>query len=244
MSDTSFKRHLPIQGTYNIRDLGGYDAGGAVTLWRRVLRADGLHRIDEEGMDVLIREGVASVIDLRSSVERAAQPNPFSLNDRVRYHSVSLFDSLAPTYGPQTDTLYELYVRALSERRAAIADVLTLIADAEGDTVLFHCTAGKDRTGLIAALLLGNAGVGAEIIVDDYALTKEMIAPLLEDILQNAALHGTDAEGLKPLLACAPETMRATLAHIVAEYRSIAGYLAHAGLSDAASARLRARLVG
>jgi len=243
MSDISFQRHLPIAGTYNIRDLGGYSAGEGTTLWRRMLRADGLHRVDGEGMAALVHEGVATVIDLRNAAERAAQPNPFRDNGRVRYHAISLFDNLAPTYGPQSDTLFELYICALSERRSAIAEVLTLIAEAEGDTVLFHCTAGKDRTGLIAALLLANAGVEMETIVEDYALTKDMIAPLLGEFLQNAALHGTDAEGLKPFLACAPETMRATLAHIVAKYRSIADYLIHAGLSEGMTARLRSRLL-
>ncbi|MCD2172096.1 tyrosine-protein phosphatase [Rhizobium sp. C4] len=237
-------RHLPIDGTFNIRDLGGYSAGAAETLWRRILRADGLHRITEAGRDTLVSEGVRTVIDLRRPAELEAQPNPFAADTRVRYVNVSLFENLAPTYGPQIDTLHALYVRALEERMEVIASILTVIAEAEAGAVLFHCTAGKDRTGLIAALLLVNAGVADDDIIADYALTGRMIAPLLEDILAHAAEQGMDEEAMRPLLACAPETMRATLAHIGERHGSIAHYLNALGLGDAVAGRLKSKLTG
>jgi protein-tyrosine phosphatase len=237
-------RHLPIEGTFNIRDLGGYSAGEATTLWRRFLRADGLHRLTEAGRDRLVGEGVRTVIDLRRPAETEAQPNPFASDGRVRYSTVSLFENLAPTYGPQIDTLHSLYVRALEERAETIAMILTLIAEAEDGAVLFHCTAGKDRTGLIAALLLGNAGVREDQIIADYALTGRMIAPLIEEILAHAVAQGTAEDAMRPLLACAPETMRATLAHIGDRHGSVAGYLKFSGLGDDARARLKNKLTG
>ncbi|MBB6486327.1 tyrosine-protein phosphatase [Rhizobium lusitanum] len=183
-------RHLPVNGTYNVRDLGGYRAGAKTTLWRRVLRADGLHRLDEEGMASLVGEGVRVVIDLRNATELEHQPNPFSCNEAVRYHNISLFDTLAPSYKPGTDTLLDLYIQALRERRQAIAKVISLIAEGDEDTVLFHCTAGKDRTGIIAALLLATAGVDTAEILEDYALTGRMIAPMVDEILANAVGAG------------------------------------------------------
>ena len=89
-------RHLPVKGTYNVRDLGGYAAGTGETRWRRILRADGLHRLDDAGMEALVAEGVTTVIDLRHADELATHPNPFSANPAVHYHNVSLFDRLAP----------------------------------------------------------------------------------------------------------------------------------------------------
>lgn len=243
--DTKAMRHLPIKGTYNIRDLGGYSAGLTTTLWRRVLRADGLHRLDEEGMASLVSEGVHVVIDLRNATELEHQPNPFGRNEAVRYHNISLFDALAPTYRPNTDTLLDLYIRALRERRQAIGEVLSLIAEADDDgVVLFHCTAGKDRTGIIAALLLATAGVDTATILEDYALTGPMIAPMIDDILANAVAQGGDIEKFRPLLACEPGTMAATIDFIETEYRSAADYLVWAGLRPAAIERLRKRLLG
>ncbi|MBN8952476.1 MULTISPECIES: tyrosine-protein phosphatase [unclassified Rhizobium] len=237
-------RHLPVKGTYNVRDLGGYSAGEATTLWRRVLRADGLHRLDDEGMAVLTGEGVRVVIDLRNGTELTHQPNPFSRNEAVRYHNISLFDTLAPTYRPDADTLLDLYVRALRERREAICAVLSLIADADDGVVLFHCTAGKDRTGIIAALLLLTAGVDTTTILEDYSLTGSLIAPMVDDILANAVAQGADIEKFRPLLACDPATMAATIAFIEQEYRTVADYLGWAGLPAETVSRLRQRLLG
>ncbi|MFV7878499.1 tyrosine-protein phosphatase, partial [Enterococcus faecium] len=112
------------------------------------------------------------------------------------------------------DVLLDLYIEALERRGAAIVAVLEALAEAPDGTVLFHCTAGKDRTGLIAALVLALAGVDAETIVDDYARTGIHIAPLLSTIMAEAEARGMDPEALRPLLACEPVTMASTLDHL------------------------------
>lgn len=237
-------RHLPVKGTYNVRDLGGYVTSEGETRFRRVLRADGLHRLDDEGMAVLVGEGVTTVIDLRHPGELETHPNPFGRNAAVRYHNVSLFDRLEPVVQPGGDVLLELYKLALTTRQAAIADVLTTIAEAPEGTVLFHCTAGKDRTGIVAALLLAIAGVEAGLIVEDYAETGARIAPMVEEIIADAAARGADAETFRPLLASDPATMVATIAYLEAKYGSARDYLAAIGLDDATIGALKARLVG
>lgn len=241
---SQLNRHIPVKGTFNVRDLGGYAAGSGQTRWRRILRSDGLHRLDEQGMDLLVGEGVTTVIDLRHDDELANQPNPFSTSGAVDYHNVSLFSQLVPTREPGGDLLLELYKMALTERQPAIARVLTIIADAPQGTVLFHCTAGKDRTGIISALLLALAGVEATVIVDDYALTGDMIAPMVEEIIADAAARGADAEAFRPLLASEPATMAATIRHLEITYGSIAAYLESIGLEPETIQRLRNRLVG
>jgi protein-tyrosine phosphatase len=249
--DLQYDRHLPLSGTYNIRDLGGYAAGTATTQWRRVLRADALHRLDEAGVAALVLAGVRMVIDLRHADELESAPNPFSTHEEVRYLNVSLFDGLTPPprdgldeNGHQFDLLLEFYKLALAERQGAIRDVLGAIADAPEGAVLFHCTAGKDRTGITAALLLALSGVDADAIVADYALTGEMIAPMLEELIEGARARGADIEAFKPLLASNPETMRRLLDHIDDRYGSISAYLATVGLDAETQTRLQRRLLG
>lgn len=241
-------RHLPIPGTYNIRDLGGYATrDGSQTQWRRVLRADSLHRLGGAGVDALIGEGLGTIIDLRHAGELAAAPNPFRAREGISYVNISLFENLAP--GPEMAAAHDgnlllgLYVRALKARREAIRDVLLTIADAGEGTVLFHCTAGKDRTGIIAALALLVAKVGHQQILDDYALTATMIAPMLEGLIDDAAARGVDPEGFKPLLAAEPTTMSALLAHIDTDLGGVHEYLDTIGIDTKTRAKLRARLL-
>lgn len=242
--NSPLSRHIAIAGAYNIRDLGGYRTPDGETAWRRVLRADALHRLDAEGVASLVEAGVATVIDLRHNNECAEQPNPFARHHAVRYHNVSLFADLAPTAEPGEDALFVLYRKALDERCETIARVLTLIAEAGEGAVLFHCTAGKDRTGIIAALLLAIAGVETALILEDYALTAEMIAPMIEELVEGAKTRGIAAEGFMPFLAAEPATMAMTIEHIETTYGSMRGYLTRIGLSQDTIGKLAKRLSG
>jgi len=238
-------RHLPIKGTYNVRDLGGYaTASGSQTQWRRLLRADALHRMDDAAVDALLDTGVTTVIDLRHGDELTHQPNPFAGHADVVYRNVSLLEGLSPSLMGEGDVLLELYILALTQRQQALAEVLRIIADAPDGAVLFHCTAGKDRTGIVAALLLGAAGVDAEVIVEDYAQTAVMIAPILAEITAGAVARGAEAQSFQRLLASDPQTMAATLSFIDRDYGSVPAYLAHIGLDESTINRLRNRLVG
>lgn len=237
-------RHLPIKGTYNVRDLGGYATSGGQTRWRRLLRADALHRLDEEGVETMLASGVTTVIDLRHGDELTHQPNPFNGHTTVIYHNISLLDGLAPAQMDEGDVLLELYKLALMQRQPTLAQVLRIIADAPPGAVLFHCTAGKDRTGIVAALLLGIAGVEPALIVEDYALTARLIAPIVADITAGAVARGADPASFQRLLASEPATMAATLAFITAEFGSIAAYIERIGLTPNTIERLRNRLVG
>jgi protein-tyrosine phosphatase len=241
-------RHIAVPGTYNVRDLGGYATPSGHTRWRRILRADGLHRMKDEGVAQLHALGVATVIDLRRGHELQAGPNPFREHDGVRYVHISLFDALAHDQIAAAETasgnlLLDLYCQALAEQQKEIAAVLTAIAEAGPGLVLFHCTAGKDRTGLIAALLLALAGVAEADIVEDYALTKAQIAPLLAPILAHAEARGENMAHYKALLECEEQTMRDFLAHLAANHGDTEAYLAKIGIDAETAARLRARLL-
>lgn len=241
-----FTRHLPVAGTYNVRDLGGYAAGQGRTRWRQVLRADALHRLDQAGVAALTSEGVRTVIDLRHAAELEIAPNPFSTHPEVRYHNISLFENITPPAnldGGSIDILLEMYKLALSQRSDAVRMVMLTIAEAGEGAVLFHCTAGKDRTGVIAALLLGLSGVDAATIREDYALTSEMIAPMIAELLAHATERGASPDAYKPLLAANPVTMEQFLSHVEQVYGGAEAYLESIGIDGAARRRLRDRLV-
>jgi protein-tyrosine phosphatase len=238
------QRHLKLQGAYNIRDLGGYAvADGGATQWGRLLRSDGLHRLTAVEAQLLADRGLATVIDLRRGGELQEAPNPFARFDGVAYHHVSLFDKLAPLeLVGSANLLYDLYCMALRERGPAFAEVLRLIADAPDGIVLFHCTAGKDRTGLIAAMLLLIAGVDDETILADYAMTGPLIEPLLEELIHHASARGIDVAAFRPLLACEPATMAATLVELESAHGGVQPYLASIGIGADIVRRLRDRL--
>lgn len=243
------QRRLLIPGVQNVRDLGGYPtADGGVTRWRRVLRGDGIHRIAPEGLRLLDAEGVSAVIDLRSHAELANEPNPYLGHSRVSFFHKPVYDDLAPTMRDigktaHDDPLVPFYLTALSERGEAIRDVLSTIAAAPPGPVLFHCTAGKDRTGLIAALLLGLAGVERQAILTDYSLTSEFIVDLVQELLEQTRQAGGDVEQHARFLACAPPTMAATLDHIDRRHGSITGYLKDIGLAEGDLSVVRDRLL-
>lgn len=243
------RRIIPVPGATNMRDLGGYrTAGGHVTRWRRLLRGDSPHRMLPGGGQALLDTGLRSVIDLRSPAELAAEPNPFAGLTDVGYTARPVFDDLAPTMKgikarDSDDLLLDFYISALGENAAAIRAVLDSIIAAPKGAVLFHCTAGKDRTGLVAALLLGTAGVAREDIIADYALTGPRIAPLVQELLERTRAHGGDTATHARFLRCDPPTMAATLDHIAARHGSIPGYLRDIGLDAAGIDALRDRLL-
>lgn len=245
---TAFERRLAVDGTYNIRDLGGYATATGETLWRRVLRSDGLHRVDPNGMALLRQAGLRTVIDLRHGHELKEQPNPLAGQDGVTYLHVSLFEGLSPRPTAANaegdgNVLLDLYLQALSSRGDAIRSVLEAIADEREGVVLFHCTAGKDRTGIIAGLLLANANVPRETILADYALTGDLIAPLIAELVADAERRGADVAAFRKVLGSDPAVMAAMLDHIADIYGDVRSYLTTIGLDDVTLTRLRSRLL-
>ncbi len=248
------QRHLPIPGTYNIRDLGGYPTSdGRMTRWRTFLRADALHRLSPEGQQVLLDLGLDTVIDLRFAKELEESPNVFATsnfstpsngaaNDKnsVNYVNISLMDglSLAASSGQTLlvqplDTLEAIYQAMLTHCQPALRAVFDVMSASDGEALLFHCTAGKDRTGLIAAMLLGLAGVAPETIAEDYALTDQYLDELKQELRAKAAASGQNLEHYERMLESKPEAMRNTLAFIEQQYGGVVAYLQQIGLTDA-----------
>lgn len=229
-----------FHGLLNVRELGGHPTrDGARTRSHSLLRADDLVQLTDEGMQALANYGVRTVIDLRWPGEVAAKPHPVARNSHgVRYHHISLLadDEMqwASLSGECTKEMWKCAV--LEHTRPQLKAVLDAIADAAAEPLLFHCVAGKDRTGLIAALLLALADVEPDAIAADYAASS---AQLAEAYLLRYANLGR-AEILEAV-RCPEEGVHNMLRYL-AQYGGAAGYLRAIGLSDAGIARLRARL--
>jgi protein-tyrosine phosphatase len=234
------QRLLKFPALLNARDLGGYPTvDGAQTSWRSLLRADDLVQLNADGVKALADFGVETVVDLRWPEEVAAHPNPVPRHlHHVRYHQISL---LSPTEAEwravRMDCTKEMWKCVVLEHtRAELKQVLQAIAVASPGPLLFHCFAGKDRTGIIAALLLALADATPEAIAYDYAASA--------DQLREAYLvryNNEEPAAILEAVRC-PEQGVHNMLDYLAGRGGIRAYLQEIGLSQPEIARLRARL--
>lgn len=244
----AFDRLIALDGAHNVRDLGGYRTrDGRLTRWHSIFRGDALHALSDADMAVLHSHNLATVIDLRNAAEIALEANPFEGHARVRYVNTSVFSALAPVEMMAADyeafDMGDRYCQALDKCQAAIAEVLARIAAAPEGAVLFHCSAGEDRTGVIAALLLANAGVDETTIIEDYALTGTISGPLIANLRVRALARGVPADLADIVLASAPQSMARALAHLDDAHGGVHSYMMRIGLSGVQIEMLRSRLI-
>ncbi len=178
-------RVVELEGCCNFRDLGGYPtADGQRTRWRRLFRADGLAQLSEADLEVLGELGVRNVIDLRTELEVESRGRFRPDGPGITYHHLPLTDTLpgaeqAPAWG-DTGFVSRRYVSMLQDGGSSVATAVTLLADPANLPAVFHCSVGKDRTGVLAAVVLGLLGVPEELIVDDYALSADAMVQVIE----------------------------------------------------------------
>ncbi|WP_430253409.1 tyrosine-protein phosphatase [Neorhizobium sp. DAR64872/K0K18] len=236
-------RHWTLPDTHNIRDLGGYNRqAGGTTQWRRILRGEALHPLTSDSLATLVADDLSLVIDLRGPHETAVTSHPFIGHETVSYRNIVLFDALAPiAMVRQPFDMAERYCSALDHCGAQFATVFRAIGQARPGMVLFHCTAGKDRTGVVAAMLLATAGVSHADIVADYALTASAEG-LIAQLRARSLAAGIDADHVERMLASDAVTMEAFLACLDAAHGGIAAYLERIGLNAAEIDALTDRL--
>jgi protein-tyrosine phosphatase len=245
-------RSLRWDGCFNVRDLGGLEtASGGRTRRGAIVRADNVRRLSAAGWQAALEHGVRHLVDLRFEGEEPGEPIPPA---QVEVVAISLFGR----HDPHTERAFEErlrhatdvasvfaagYIRTLEESPERVVAALAAVADSEHtDGIVIHCFAGKDRTGIVSALLLGAADVPDEIVAADYAESELNVRPILGGWIASAV---SDHEReLRQRLAQAPAaTMVAVMAWLRDHAGGAARYLREAGLTDGQLRRLRARLV-
>lgn len=227
-------RHIPLGAMLNLRDLGGYTAlDGKTTAWERVLRGDTPTGFTEADVEWLLDRDITTIIDLRHAEETEHRPNELKFIPGFAYHHFSLdADCMRPN---SEEDVGKGYFRMLDQKENLCA-VMRLIAHAPGG-VLFHCAAGKDRTGCTAALLLSLVGVSHADILADYQVSETYIMEMVRQMSARAP------EMAAYLGRSKSEYMDACLRLLTEKYGSVPAYLLAAGLTEAELALLRGKLL-
>lgn len=178
--DVTVERHIALESALNFRDIGGYrTADGRRVRWRRVFRSGGLSELSSADLDVLRQLGIATVLDLRSTTEWTSGHFPVHEIPVSIHHLPIIEEVLDPSRYPVTQGMLGLRYQEFATSGAPnIAQALSIVADTQTHPVIIHCLAGKDRTGVVVALLLSLLGVDDETVAQDYSLSNLAMARL------------------------------------------------------------------
>ena len=245
MSVDPYPRNLSFSATYNFRDVGGYPGlDGRTVRWRRLFRADALHRLKGADWETFSALGVRTVIDLRRPFEieeygRVADREGMDYRNVVLEH-VDWKD--VPHTGDIVHErwLADRYLNFTEDGRAALSTALSVIADPAAAPVVVHCMAGKDRTGVTCALALSLLGVSDADIAADYALTTTSMRSLVEYLRET---NPAAVEGQEHMFDSPAEAMTMFLADLRAEHGSVEDYVRAIGLKDEQVAAMRDHLL-
>jgi protein tyrosine/serine phosphatase len=245
------ERRTPFSTVFNFRDLGGYPAADNRTIrWNRVYRSDGLHRLVEDDLAVFAAVGVRTVLDLRRPDE-LANDGRIAESLGLDYHNVNFHPEMWPEHslGPEdmprylADRYAEMAAGGLNGSNA-VGPALRLLVRADTAPIVFHCAAGKDRTGVLAALVLGLLGVDDEVIADDYALTAE--AERRYWSWRRSQADAPVEDGHLPAWMqnpCPRDAMLLFLRELRDQHGTVTAYARRTGITEAEIAALRAHLL-
>jgi protein-tyrosine phosphatase len=227
-------RLQPLAGTYNLRDVGGYPAVAGETRWGKLYRSDALHQLTDASREQFAALGIRLVVDLRDETELATSPSRLDGLGLTVVHT-PIFAGAAPTAALADVTLESLYRSMIADFGDNLAAAVRLIAHSGDEPVLVHCTAGKDRTGLVVALALLAAGTSREAVIADYAETEqnlrgEWVETMLQQMLANGYTPGNDMQQI--ISASPPELIAGILDRIDEEHGSVGAYLLAHGLEQ------------
>jgi protein-tyrosine phosphatase len=207
-----------------------------------VIRSDNVSSLNEAGVQAMWQYGVNTVIDLRTETEVAKFPSPFAAPDYgPRYLNLPVIDDPFMARVNDTEGIPDRYRLMVDHRQEAFGRIFSALAGVEGPAVV-HCYAGKDRTGLVAAMALSLAGVDEAAIAADYAETDVHLASRYAEWLASASPERTAS--MRDELRCEPEWMLGLLEHIDRTWGGVEPYLAGAGVAPGDLVRLKAKLAG
>jgi hypothetical protein len=241
-------RLVPLSGAFNFRDLGGYRGlDGRTTRWGRLFRSDTLHELTESDIQVLRSLGLATVIDLRTTRELVRTGRGLLEPEPVTYRHLSVIveengEALAAP-ALAGDDLAERYRWYLDTGRGALVEALELVGDPTSTPLVFHCAAGKDRTGVLAALVLDILGVDRPVIVADYEITADRMELILDRYRADPKFAARMAELPPSRFGVEAVTMERFLDHLYADFGGAAPWALEAGVSAGTIANMQEHLL-
>lgn len=236
---------LPLQNASNVRELGGYPVkDGGQTVYRRFLRADDISSLTEEEVDFLLGYGVHMVVDLRSDAEAKKFPDRLMGIEGVEYVRIPFLgrDIVDATQVRTEDLkmgLGTLYAGML-ENKEVSKEIFESIESAPEGCVLFHCSAGKDRTGVLAMMLMSLAGADRQDCMTNYAQSYTNLCRKPE--FANINLNEEYAKYGR-LMYSEPETIGKCYDLMMERYGSTENYLKSCGLKKEQIERIKERLL-
>ena len=238
-------RFVPLQGCFNFRDLGGYPTrDGRTVKWRKLFRSDAIHHMTpDDARYVRQTLGVTTVVDLRNTDEVQRDGRGPMAEASVQFYCIPFLEERGnDPPGPSEDPLVRLagiYEWIFQNSGSLIATALRKLAADGNLPAVFHCTAGKDRTGVLAALILGILGVDDEEIMGDYILTNQRLDQLSGRL---RAIPGNEDRPRESFQA-PPKAMEQFLATLRSGYGDATSYVRAHGVAEATISRLRASLL-
>ena len=237
---------LPLVFASNVRELGGYPVEeGGQTAYHRFLRADDISELSESDIQFLLRYGVTSVLDLRSDGEVCRKPDVLAGVSGVLWKNVPFLRGEAGDMsryageGAVAD-LGEMYLQLLEDREK-IKEIFTFIADVQEGCLLFHCAGGKDRTGVLALLLMMLAGADKQDCMTNYGQSYVNLSRKRQDFFDDYEVE-MPPEAMS-LMYSHPETIALCYDHIMECYGGIRQYLTYCGLEEGQIEGIDRRLV-
>ncbi len=252
MQEAVHERLITLTGCGNFRDLGGYEtADGRHVRWRRIFRSDALAWLTAEDIQTLAGMDLKLVfgIDLRTHDELEAMHIGPVYESDTRHHHLPFFPRFGNDRAHVQAAVHAVgqvagdsYLQLMEQSRPCFEGVFNLLADPQHYPSAFYCAAGKDRTGMVSALLLRVLGVSDEQIIEDYALTA---APPLERLQYRFQMMGRDLRDLPDpvTLMAHPETMEHFLAGFDRLHGSVEEFLLACNLSESTLERVRQNLL-
>jgi len=234
---------IPLEGCLNFRDIGGYPCvDGRATRTNKFYRSNDLSKLTEADIAAVKALGVNVVVDLRFTDEAEQAVNRLKGHEGILYVNIPMADGSMANVNDMPKSMPGLYCDILHKGKMHVAAAFRLFAAHTDKTFVFHCTAGKDRTGVLAALLLDLAGVGRENIIADYALTQ---AYTWDSFMQMKAYMEAQLQMKLPeyIFEAKPESMEIFLDELYNVFGGTRGYLLSIGITEAELAAVLCMLV-
>jgi protein-tyrosine phosphatase len=241
------ERHIELESALNFRDVGGYvTADGRRVRWRRLFRAGGLSQLSAADLLVLRGLGISTVLDLRSTAEW--QEGRFPVHEiPVTFHHLPIVEEILDParYSVPAGMMAARYQDYAKIGASNIAQAISIVADPETHPIVVHCLAGKDRTGVVIALVLSLLGVDDEAVAEDYALSNLAMARMREraEAMRDPSQPPRPAELVEEVFSAKPTNITSLLAALRVSHGSIEEYVISAGVKPGAVETLRDSLL-